>query len=182
MLKKIIASVIAAASLFIGSQFNTTEAYIAKDQLVLGGIKVPTRAANVRNIYGSPTKSDEYNTVWYYGDTVSISLEEGNPVSITVLANNGWKTSAGLSVGMNISDAKRLYGNPDRSKSKDNKIVYTYLVPSSYNRGYFDGMMYMMCDQSGKIRLLRVSTSTMADLDASIVSRAENYLLDNYYW
>ena len=187
MLKKIIVSAVTAASLFVGSQFNTTEAYISQNQMALGGVPVPSRSSVVYNIYGDPTKNAEngFGTMMY-GNSVEIGLEEGNICSVTVLTNNGWKTPAGIAVGMNISDVKSIYGNPDRINSQGEKIVYTYLTSPKeyYSDGvqYFDYILYIMCDQKGKIRLLQINSSRMTEYNNKWVNNGSQYLLDNYYW
>ena len=164
MLKKFFAAIILGACITALNSFvmvDTCSAEIAKSELSLGGVTGWSRRDDVRRMYGKPDWKNEWESEWRYGNSVSVGFQEGVVSSVTSTANNGWATPAGLTVGMNISTALNLYGDPDRSKTKDNKTLYIYFV------NYLDGgeghLGILFDKNSKKISKLNIFKSHMAD-------------------
>lgn len=112
-------------------------------------------------IYGKPSWKNQWESEWHYGNSVSIRFDEACVSSVTVTANNGWATPAGLTVGMNVNTAIGLYGDPDKSVTRGSKTLYVYFV--NYLRGG-DGHLGIVFDKSSKkISKLNIMKSHMAD-------------------
>ena len=155
----ILGACITALSIFL--MVERCFAEIPENEVSLGGISGQSNRTKVMQIYGKPTWSSDSWYSWRYGNSVFISFDEGMVGSITVTANNGWATPAGLTVGMNINTALRLYGDPDKSVTKGSKTLYVYFV-NLINRGA--GHLGVVFDTSSrKITKLNVKKSHMAD-------------------
>lgn len=167
---------------FIVNQSNVCNADIPRSEISLGGIglfnynKFYYRSDYVEKIYGKPTGGKSFNTgfdIWCYGNSVTIGFLEGLVSSVSVTANNGWKTPSGLAVGMKIDDAVRMYGHPDYIKSNANKILYVYFG----NPRQFDVNLSVLANRNdGKILSLTVHGSSMADLEQWFPRWVENIL------
>lgn len=108
---------------------------LPNSEFSLGGIGVAngTTMDYVRSIYGEPrlVLKSEYSRTYMYGDSVTIKTFGNSPESVfcvTVTANNGFGTPAGLTVGMKTSTMFRLYGyeKPDYDSRTGN---YSYMFP-----------------------------------------------------
>ncbi len=81
----------------------------------LGGMSLNMTYDEVIKIYGQPTQilngySQLVSKVVTYGDNVEIGFL-GNKVRYVVTkANNGWKTPAGVRVGMTLAEVLEIYG------------------------------------------------------------------------
>ena len=100
-------------------------ANIGSEQAALSGIQVDATMNYVKKVYGEPERSEtSYDsrygtntTTWYYGKSVKIHFVEGydgvNHVdSMTISANNGFATTDGVTVGMNVDILQQIYGEP----------------------------------------------------------------------
>ncbi len=160
MLKKAIVSMVVCGCIFA---LGNGEAFaeIAKDELNLGGVYLMAHKTDITSIYGKPTREENGGFTLYYGDSVTIGFSEGQVTSVTVTANNGWKTSAGLAVGMEADEAIAIYGDPDQSEERGNKKIYLYFI-DSFKRG--KGHLGIVFDKDSKtITKLNIFRSTMAD-------------------
>ena len=105
---------------------NCSARTLSVKEMYIGGV---TFSSNYERIYGRPTRVDNpdsgFRTV-YYGDSVRISYGEGQIGSITVTANNGWATPAGIRVGSNIDSAVKVYGDPFAHKYGSQQAVYAW--------------------------------------------------------
>lgn len=106
----------------------------------LGGIEIGDDWSLVTSRYGTPDytqmltpkdikkKADPLNT-YSYGKTVFIETSP-EPVqfvrSISVTANNGWKTPRGIGVGSTVPQLLNTYGNPTNTSTLDGNKVYSY--------------------------------------------------------
>lgn len=122
---------LAAACLFcIPSVF--AQGVLEENQLSLGGIEIGASKGYVHTIYGEPdSMKTNYTDTPYgttridhtenYGNSVSIDYfgivgrypitDSSRVFSIKVTANNGWATEQGVTVGMDESKVREIYGN-----------------------------------------------------------------------
>lgn len=200
MLKKIFVTALLMALSFIGSQIFSSNICraIPLKEICLGGLSFmevedggggPNDPNSVRKMYGEPTSinrnvqigENKRGDIWRYGDSVEIVFydwgnfteKEKYIASITVTANNGWKTPEGLAVGMKLDDAERMYGKADYIKSKGNKILYVYF---GNPRWYSVNLSVLANKNDGKILNLIVHGSSMADLEQWFPRWIENIL------
>ena len=166
MLKKFFAIIIFGACITALNSFamvDTCSAEISKSELSLGGVACSNLILrnDIERMYGKPDWKDQWDAEWRYGDSVSISFQEGVVSGVTSTANNGWATPTGLSVGMNVNTALKLYGDPDKSKTNGNKTLYIYFV--NYLAGG-EGHLGVVFDKySKKISKLAIHKNRMAD-------------------
>lgn len=130
MLKKFFALgvfvLIACAAVQIIFANSCSARTLSVSEMYVGGV---TFFSDYKKIYGRPTRVDNPDSGFrteYYGDSVEISYGEGIVSSITVTANNGWATPAGIRVGSNIDSAVKAYGNPFAHKYKNQTAVYAW--------------------------------------------------------
>ena len=143
------------------------------DEHSIGGVPLFDRNDTVIKIYGQPTKIKGMGgdprsgfRTYYYGDSIVVNHEEGSLVYILVTANNGWKTSKGLGVGMSIFDAIKIYGYPEIVKTIGNKVLYIY-----------DEKLWITFDKnSNKILKILLYRSTMADFEEFFSNLSERML------
>ena len=138
-------------------------------EMYLGGFTVGSSYSAMVRMYGQPTQDEhviEDICNARYGNTVEISYSNYSKKiqSIEVTANNGWKTPSGLAVGMNISRALDMYGEPDYKTSSSVKTAYCYF---HRDRNYLDyGFFILFNKESGKILQLGVyGGSSMSNFD-----------------
>lgn len=128
IMKKILSVLVCCLIVFSANFCSASNSIIVSEEKSIGGIPLPDKNDTARKIYGQPTRiqgSGAYR-IYFYGDSVEIGHEEGVAVSILITKNNGWKTSKGLGVGMNIEDAIKIYGYPEITKAANNKVLYIY--------------------------------------------------------
>lgn len=107
-------------------------AAVPESELSLGGIYYQAPKSYVEGIYGSPTSIGHggyYEDIWRYGESVSIGFVHNKVRNISVRANNGFATPAGVTVGMKRSTVYKIYGNPLNS---DNTFMYYRTERSKY--------------------------------------------------
>ena len=100
-----------------------------KDDFSLGGVYLDMSEEEVIKMHGQPTFTfggrfgglgHIISSCVQYGDNVEIAYGVGGVrfVDVTrfvvVTANNGWKTTAGVHVGMSIDDVIKIYGKDYR--------------------------------------------------------------------
>ena len=114
-------------------------AAIPRSELALGGVTLYTRFANVRQIYGEPTRTSYKDVkIWggtsrfytqYYGNG-SFSATATNRdgiLSVVTNANNGIATPAGIKVGMSARQLLMAYGAQDSKwADQDGNTVLDY--------------------------------------------------------
>ena len=164
MLKKILVTIISGVCIVALNPFvvvDTCSAEISKSELCLGGVTSQSLRNDVMRMYGKPTWESQGGSEWCYGNSVSIVFDEEMVSSVTVTANNGWATPAGLTVGMNANTAINLYGDPDKSVTRDNKTLYVYFV--NYLQGGKGHLAIVFDKSSKKISKLNIKKSHMAD-------------------
>lgn len=107
-------------------------ASVPQESLYLGGIGYGSKGAYVRQVYGTPTETEQEHlsshpsgtaVEYEYGDGVSIHLADETVYHIEVSANNGWATPEGIHVGMDASLLEKTYGAPDLIRG--DKFIYT---------------------------------------------------------
>ena len=177
MLKKFFIATIMSVLVVVG-QVNLCDA-MPRSEMYLGRFTIgfsrdktfvadESFSAMVR-VYGQPTRNEhalEVTYVAHYGNTVEVSYSNYSDKiqSIEVTANNGWKTPSGLAVGMNISRALDMYGEPDYKKSGKFKTAYCYFQKTRH--GTDMGFIILFNKDSGKILQLGVyGGSDMAGFD-----------------
>ena len=114
-------------------------AAIPRSELALGGVTLFTRFANVRQIYGEPTRTS-YNDMYIWGGTVrfyaqyygngsfwAMATNRDGVLSVTTTANNGIGTPAGIKVGMSVGRLSMVYGEADYiDEDKNGDSVFHY--------------------------------------------------------
>lgn len=142
-------------------------------EMYLGGFTVGSPYSEMKRTYGEPVQDEghaEDNHSCHYGNSVHIGYSNLRNViqSITVTANNGWKTPSGLAVGDNISKALDICGNADYTKSGAYKTVYCYVHRNGNKPDY--GFFILFNKKSGKIlELSLIGGNSMMSFDEMIL-------------
>lgn len=96
------------------SSVSFAQVKLTSDQIALGGIHLWQPISYVQQIYGVPAKVLSDGSLLYGDYSIYISTygKSGNlrVKSIMATADNGWKTPAGIKVGMNESVIQETYG------------------------------------------------------------------------
>ena len=168
MLRKLFVAAIMSVLVVVG-QINLCGAMPYRE-MFLGGFTVGSSYPEMVRAYGQPVRDKSHaedNYSCHYGNSVEIGYNgTSNKIQhITVTANNGWKTPSGLAVGMNISDALDMYGEPDYKEIGANKTAYCHFHRDRKN--YLDyGFVILFNNKSGKIlELSLLGGSRMADFE-----------------
>lgn len=141
-MKRNIAKIL-GTTLMLAMAATTSMAMVPRSELSLGGISIFSTVDYMKSIYGQPdsvrdngsTKMPVYT--YAYGKSVTITSCGGRYTHvISVSANNGWATPAGVTVGMDISVLNRVYGNADRVWTKGSYKFYEYKATR-------DGLLYL---------------------------------------
>lgn len=158
------ATVVLGTALTAGSGVCGAEGldWLTAQDVSLGGVQPHMSLDYVQSVYGEmgQAKAHYVDHVFAYGDSVKIvPTADGTSVkSIIVKANNGWATPAGVTVGMDVSILKKLYGegtaNPVKHKAH-HMPGYTYYTywPSA------DHSIYLtFAAKDGKISYIKAGT------------------------
>lgn len=116
---------------------------IDKNDFNLGGIYLNMPQDEITKIYGQPTSrpggwAQLVSDCIKYGDDVEIGLLGKKVRYVVVTKNNGWKTSAGVHIGMTIDDVIKIYGGNYKTADKSVKFehqkehLYTNLTGTAY--------------------------------------------------
>lgn len=163
-MKKLLTTLALGGTLLAGSAVCGAEgvAWLSADDVSLGDIQPNMSLDYVRAVYGpmKDTKTHYTDHAYGYGDTVKIvPSADGNFVkSIIVSGNNGWATPAGVTVGMDVSVLKQIYGegttNPVRHKSHHMPgfDYYTYWPTSDHT------IFLSFAAKDGKISYIKVGS------------------------
>lgn len=146
---------------------NSIDTTIEKSELSLGGVTVHMPYQRVVQMYGEPQwkYGDPNNGVALYGDSVRIGFNKNQVTYVLVMANNGWKTPKGISVGMNINEVYRVYGKEysNEKGAKGDYVVYQN-VEGPERRGNTIFMerirLYISTDLSPEINSLEIYESS----------------------
>ncbi len=131
---------------------TTAFASIPDSEFSLGGITVGSSADYVKSLYGEPDKdsgvrpgTDGNYYEYTYGSSLRIEFDaNSNTVTgIFVMANNGFSTPAGITVGMDADVITQLYGTPFKN---DRGII-------SYHE---DGKWIVFTTRNGKITEIKI--------------------------
>lgn len=130
-LKNLFSAGVLVATLLVGS---SAFAYVTHDQAALGGIPSGASMDYVRSIYGNPDRAvpESYGGkytpyLYYYGTGVMIyDSGVGRANVITVTANNGWATPAGVTVGMSEMVLNDVYGPANSVDYHNGTTIYSY--------------------------------------------------------
>ena len=117
------------------SSVSFAQVKLTADQIALGGIHLWQPTSYVQQIYGVPAKVLSDGSLLYGDYSIYISTygKSGNlrVKSIMATADNGWKTPAGIKVGMNESVIQETYGkNFTTFKKKGIKYIQTGIIAS----------------------------------------------------
>ncbi len=93
----------------------TVSAQIKAEDINMGGLNLNSTYEQVIACYGKPdvvrqVELQLVDTEILYGDSVAITFSNGVVRKIVVSANNGWRTSDGVHVGMSLNEAMKIYG------------------------------------------------------------------------
>lgn len=116
---------------------------IDKNDFSLGGIYLNMPQSEITRMYGQPTSrpggwAQLVTDCIRYGNDVEIGLLNKKVRYVVVTANNGWKTAAGVHVGMAIDDVIEIYGNNYKTSDKSVRFdhqkehLYTNLAGRAY--------------------------------------------------
>ena len=110
--------------------FGESVATIPRTECRIGDVWLGMPYEELVRMHGEPAwKSGERaKGVVMYGKNLRIGLEDGKVAYIYTRANNGWRTPAGLKVGMSRKDAVLLYGEGNRSGTSPVYRDYLYWV------------------------------------------------------
>ena len=102
---------------------------VGKNDFSLGGIYLNMPQNQVYNMYGQPTSrpggwAQLVTDCVRYGNDVEIGFLGKNVRYVVVTANNGWKTSAGVYVGMSVNDVINIYGKNYTTENKTVKFAH----------------------------------------------------------
>ena len=109
---------------------------ISKTDIAIGGITLGATESYVREIYGEPDEiyyeSNERRAgpinrkTFRYGTSFFVVFDTDNNNNsvweVKSTGNNGIKTPAGFTVGMNLSDVREYYG---QGRGDDNRLSYS---------------------------------------------------------
>lgn len=128
-MKKIFALTILTALILSNVCFAFT-----KVDFTLGGLTLNSNYNDVVKMYGEPTKkingyAQLVSKVIKYGENVEIGFLGEKIRYIVTTADNGWKTFAGVYVGMNIEEVINIYG--------ENFTTETRTAPLNPAENYF---------------------------------------------
>ena len=101
---------------------------VGRNDFSLGGIYLEMPKAEVIKMYGQPTSrpggwAQLVRDCIRYGNDVEIGFLNGVRY-VVVTANNGWKTSAGVYVGMSLNDVIKIYGKNYTTENKTVKFAH----------------------------------------------------------
>lgn len=109
---------------------------LSDSAIALGGVTFGMRIADVKSIYGEPTKVTEPRDdqirggkkfSYIYGDTFEVYFSDGYVCCVETTANNGISTPADIHVGDVKEKIVMTYGNPwYYAQLKDGKEIYSY--------------------------------------------------------
>lgn len=121
-MKKFFMAAVLTASLLVNTCFA-----MSLDDFNLGGLELNTPYNEVIGKYGQPTShpggwAQLVSDVIKYGDGVEIGFLGKKIRYIAVTENNGWKTSAGVRVGMSIDKVIDIYGGNYKTSNRANSI------------------------------------------------------------
>ena len=128
-MKKILAIAIFAALIIPNICLAMTRA-----DFTLGGLSLNMPYNDVIRIYGEPTSkpggwAQLVSDCIKYGNDIEIGFLNKKVRYVVTTANNGWKTVAGVYVGMNINDVIKIYGNDFSTETRN--------APLNFNEKYF---------------------------------------------
>ena len=156
-MNKFLITIILIAFLIVSNNF--CNAAMSRNEMFLGGLTFGSSSDEMLEIYGLPDTNErgvEFLSTCTYGSGVNIGYRADvkKIFKIVVKENNGWKTPAGLAVGMKIDKAFKMYGRPDFEKFGENKIACAYF---HYNENLRDFGFIIFADRStGKILEMRL--------------------------
>ena len=119
-------------------------AHIATEEIALGGIPAGGSFEYMKSVYGEPESLQKRESYYQYryGDSVLVFVLGDKVMSIKTTADNGFATPAGITVGMNISQAEKVYGKPDTilkyptyPVAGETMYHFTHLAGTHYSRG-----------------------------------------------
>ena len=163
-MRKFVAGVLTGAMMLTaGSLVQAGEAaWMTGADVSVGWVQPGMSMDEVRTIYGPMKETSTHydKSALGYGDSVKIiPTKDGSAVkSVLVEGNNGWATPAGITVGMDISEVTRIYGdgsvNPVRHKSHHMPgfDYYTYF-PGSGHKLYLT-----FAAKDGKVAYIKAGT------------------------
>lgn len=110
------------------TMFSSICLAVGRNDFSLGGVYLEMPKVEVIKMYGQPTKqlrgwAQLIRDCIRYGNDVEIGFLHGVRY-VVVTANNGWKTSAGVYVGMSLNDAIKIYGKNYTTENKTVKFAH----------------------------------------------------------
>lgn len=129
--------------------YASISATIPDNEIALGGLTVGMSPGSVQDIYGAPDKIENKNgkMFYLYGESLGVIFWY-NPYktnrdmeieSIVSVANNGFSTPAGVSVGMSYGEMVSIYGkHPAQAGPSHGSTVGYYYYGTDGKRLYIE--------------------------------------------
>jgi len=116
---------------------------VGRNDFSLGGVYLNMPRSEVIEMYGPPTSrpggwAQLVSDCIKYGNDVEIGFLGKNVRYVVVTADNGWKTAAGVRVGMSLDDVIKIYGRNYQTETKSvsfdhqRQHLYTNLTGTAY--------------------------------------------------
>lgn len=136
--QKFFVTLLITASIF---SVHTCNAMLPPEQMYIGALTVGRDGYNPSDLYGKADKTYEYTAIPYgrvdvYDNSAYLAYSQTFCVAIAIIANNGWTTPAGSTVGMDSNVALKLYGQHDEYYSRSNHNAYIYKGKFIFNKKY----------------------------------------------
>lgn len=170
-MKKFLAVTAFSVISFLTAQINFCHAKMPPDEMCLGGIGYGTSTDKLFELHGEPEanyRGYETSATYVYGGENLILIHYNRETKkihgLHTLKNVDWTTPAGIGIGSNISDAVKLYGEPDIKKVGKTKTAYCYAhekyddILKRYVRDF--GFFIGVDNASGKIVELEIGGDT----------------------
>ena len=142
---------------------NSRQPYeIPVADIAIGGINLGTTESYVRSIYGEPDeisydsnrlragsinrKTFRYGSTFFVVFNIDHHPKESTVWEVKSTGNNGLKTPVGFTVGMNLSDVRKYYG---QGRGDENHLAY--------NANWWHNIMFTA--KNGKITEIRIYTT-----------------------
>ena len=169
-MKKFFMAAVLTASILLNTCFAMN-----LSEFSLGGLQLNTAYNDVIKMYGEPTSkpggwAQLVSDVIKYGDDIEIGFLGKKVRYIVTTANNGWKTPAGVYVGMPISKVIEIYGDDYKTVTREKPInpneKYFYYKWSgtkySWSEPVDEDTKYILSVivNDGKVTAIEISQST----------------------
>jgi len=189
-MKKFLAATAFSVIAFLAAQISSCSAQMPPDEMCLGGIGYGTSIDKLIELHGQPEENYngyEFAETYVYGGEnlvlIHYSRDTQKILGVKTLKNTEWTTPAGIGIGSKISDAVKLYGEPDYKKVGETRTAYCYAHEKYDNilkRNVQDFGIFIGVDNaSGKINELEIGGDTADTSFEEIIGGTLSYMIFN---